>query len=51
MYSEEKPSKPDYRYLKEESEKKHVPASISFVPPVAGFIMAYEVVKDLVFGD
>jgi len=51
VYSEEKPSKPDYRYLKEESEKKHVPASISFVPPVAGFIMAYEVVKDLVFGD
>jgi len=49
--SEEKPSKPDYRYLKEKSEKKHVPASISFVPPVAGFIMAYEVVKDLVFGD
>ncbi len=29
-------------------EKRNVPASISFVPPVAGFILAGEAVKDLV---
>ncbi|BCS81095.1 tRNA threonylcarbamoyladenosine dehydratase [Anaerocellum diazotrophicum] len=51
VYSEEKPLKPNYEYLKEQSEKKRVPASISFVPPVAGFIIAYEVIKDLVFSD
>jgi len=29
------------------SEKRSIPASISFVPPVAGFILAGEVIKDL----
>ena len=29
------------------SEKRQIPASISFVPPVAGFILAGEVIKDL----
>ncbi|ABP67596.1 UBA/THIF-type NAD/FAD binding protein [Caldicellulosiruptor saccharolyticus DSM 8903] len=47
VYSEEKPLKPDYKFLKEKTQKAHVPGSISFVPPVAGFLMAYEVVKDL----
>ncbi|WAM34982.1 tRNA threonylcarbamoyladenosine dehydratase [Caldicellulosiruptor morganii] len=47
VYSEEKPIKPDHRFLKEETQKRHVPGSISFVPPVAGFLMAYEVVKDI----
>lgn len=47
VYSEEKPVKPDYKFLREETQKVHVPGSISFVPPVAGFLMAYEVVKDL----
>ncbi|WAM32699.1 tRNA threonylcarbamoyladenosine dehydratase [Caldicellulosiruptor naganoensis] len=47
VYSEEKPLKPDYRFLREKTQKRHVPGSISFVPPVAGFLMAYEVVKDI----
>ena len=29
------------------SEKRQIPASISFVPPVAGFVLAGEVIKDL----
>ena len=29
------------------SEKRQIPASISFVPPVAGFILAGEVIKEL----
>ncbi len=29
------------------SEKRQIPASISFVPPVAGFILAGEVIRDL----
>ena len=29
-------------------QKKRIPASISFVPPVAGFILAGEVIKDLI---
>ncbi|MFS8502001.1 MAG: tRNA threonylcarbamoyladenosine dehydratase, partial [Caldicoprobacter sp.] len=29
-------------------ERKHPPGSISFVPPVVGFIIASEVVKDLI---
>ena len=32
----------------EESTKKQIPGSISFVPPVAGLIIAGEVVKDLI---
>lgn len=32
------------------SGRRSVPASISFVPPVAGFIIAAEVVKDLIGG-
>ena len=31
--------------------RRDIPASISFVPPVAGFIMAAEVVKDLIKGE
>ena len=31
--------------------RRDIPASISFVPPVVGFIMAAEVVKDLIKGD
>ncbi len=30
--------------------RKAVPGSVSFVPSVAGLILASEVVKDLVFG-
>lgn len=51
VYSEEKPLKPQAgEASKENGSRKSVPASIAFVPPVAGFIMAAEVVKDLIKG-
>lgn len=40
VYSREEPQK---------QEERGTPASISFVPPVAGFIAAGEVIKDLIF--
>lgn len=43
VYSKEEPIKP-----KENLEEKGVPGSISFVPSVAGLIMAGEVIKDLI---
>ncbi len=51
VYSKEKPLKP-YRY-DDNSEtttntKRQTPGSVSFVPPVVGFIIAGEVVKDLI---
>lgn len=48
VYSEEKAIKPQNA---EKSGNKIAPASIAFVPPVAGFIMAAEVIKDLIKGD
>ena len=48
VYSEEKALKPQNA---EKSGNKIAPASIAFVPPVVGFIMAAEVVKDLIKGD
>lgn len=36
--------------LERESLRKAVPGSVSFVPPVAGLILASEVIKSLVFG-
>ena len=52
VYSEEIPTTPDEKaleeYIKEEgTEKRTVPGSTSFVPPVAGLIIASEVIKDL----
>ena len=49
LYSKEIPIKPDY---KEDSETKGItgraaPGSVSFVPSVAGLIIAGEVIKDL----
>lgn len=39
-------------YSTEEAKCRNVPpASISFVPPVAGFLIAKEVITDLVFGE
>lgn len=46
LFSEELPKIPDYNFLKDK-QKKHLPASISFVPPVAGMILAKQVVSDL----
>lgn len=46
VYSEEKAMKPETR-LPESANKKPVPGSVSFVPSVAGLIIAGEVIKDL----
>jgi len=44
VYSKEEPIKVE----KDETTKKQVPASISFIPSVAGLIIAGEVVKDII---
>ena len=44
VYSKEIPVKP----LSEDNEQARIPGSVSFTPPVAGFIAASEVVKDLI---
>lgn len=52
VYSEEEPTKPTFVEAAEpslvSSSAKVSPASISFVPPVAGMILAAEVIKDLI---
>ncbi|SHE76554.1 tRNA threonylcarbamoyladenosine dehydratase [Clostridium fallax] len=59
VYSDELPMKPKLQEFAKEGEteeqvlrkfttKRQVPASIAFVPPVAGMIIASQVVKDLV---
>ncbi len=47
VYSKEEPIKPD-KMTEEITHKNQVPGSLSFVPSVAGLIIAGEVVKDLV---
>ena len=47
VYSKEEPVKVDNKIEVEESCKKQVPGSISFVPSVAGLVIAGEVVKDI----
>lgn len=49
VYSEEMPLKPKSEYTTEVkgSAKRPVPGSVSFVPPVAGMIIAGEVIKDI----
>lgn len=47
VYSKEEPIKVNKRY-EESNPKRQVPGSNSFVPPVAGLIIASEVVKDLI---
>ena len=49
VYSEEKAVK--HVCAGEVGARKIAPASVSFVPPVVGFIMAGEVVKDIIKGD
>ena len=46
VYSKEEPIKTNY-----EEEGKRSPGSISFVPSVAGLIMAGEIVKDIIFAN
>ena len=45
VYSKEEPIKPSQQ---EDLMKRSVPGSISFVPSVAGLIIAGEVIKDLI---
>lgn len=57
VYSTEKPAKPSISIelsmtpknngFRTINKKRQIPASISFVPPVSGFILASEVVRDL----
>ncbi len=47
VYSKEKPIKPISPVRTEDSVKRSIPGSTSFVPPVAGFIIAGEVIKDI----
>lgn len=44
VYSKETPHKPKFDI---DSQKRQTPASISFVPPVAGFLLAGECIRDL----
>ena len=46
VYSKEEPIK--INYIEEQNSKKKSPASISFVPSVAGLIIAGEVIKDII---
>ena len=46
LYSKEEPIKPNVERL--EATTKQIPGSISFVPSVAGLIIAGEVVKDII---
>ena len=46
VYSREEPA----RVVADESNGRHAPGSVSFVPPVMGLILAGEVIKDLANG-
>jgi tRNA A37 threonylcarbamoyladenosine dehydratase len=48
IYSKEEPIKPYETVENEETNKKQIPGSISFVPSVAGLMIAGEVVKDII---
>ncbi len=45
VYSKEEPIKP---LIELKDEFRVIPGSTSFVPPVAGYIIASEVIKDLI---
>ena len=47
VYSKESPIEPDRSLIDNDKENRNPPASSPFVPPVAGIIIASEVVKDL----
>ncbi len=49
VYSKEEPLKPLEEISKEDGGRmRATPGSVSFVPPVVGYILAGEVVKDLI---
>ena len=48
LYSEEKPLTPVINPPEEElGERRSVPGSVAFVPPVAGLMIAGEVIREL----
>lgn len=47
VYSPEPPLKPDAAFLTEADKSGRTPGSVSFVPPVAGLLMASHVVRSL----
>lgn len=48
VYSKEEPIQPEIINNQENNTKKQTPGSISFVPSVAGLIIAGEVIKDII---
>lgn len=48
LYSREKPLKPIIELADKESGRRSIPGSVSFVPPVAGIMIAGKVIKDLI---
>ncbi len=48
VYSQELPVTPKSGTDEDSGSRRSIPASISFVPPVAGLILAGEVIKDLI---
>ena len=54
VYSKEKPMKPMEEFMEESSDtgmlsnRRSTPGGVSFVPPVAGLLLAGEVVKDII---
>lgn len=47
VYSKEEPLTP-INQINDDSNKRNTPGSTSFVPPVAGYIIASEIIKDLI---
>ena len=48
LYSKEKPLKPLINLADEDGGRRSIPGSMSFVPPVAGIMIAGEVIKNLI---
>ena len=48
LYSKEKPLKPLINLADDKSGRRSIPGSVSFVPPVAGIMIAGKVIKDLI---
>lgn len=47
LYSKEKPIRSARRQADEEADRRMVPGSVSFVPPVAGLLIAGEVIREI----
>ena len=47
VYSKEQPITPTVENCEEEKDKRRAPSSISFVPSVAGLIIAGEVIREI----